>query len=580
MHTTEAVTHVPPPSHAASPPERSRGLRVGGLLQVTAALLWAPQAALIALAVNRVAMADFTTPVWPLGVGILVLGLIRAGLDAVGTRKAFLAARSKVTQLRQEATQALARTSPLAAHRTASGLAASLLAEQADAILPYHARFQPARLKASLVPPVLLVLVASLSWVAALILLLAAPLIPLFMALVGWQAKAASTAQLAEMGDMNAFLLDRLRGLATIRTLSAVDATALRLRANAENLRIRTLAVLRIAFLSSAVLELFSALGVAMVAVYVGFHLLGHLGFGAWGSRLSLGEGLFVLMLAPAFFDPLRELSAAWHDRAAGQAAEEALRRLAQVPLALPGADATADPAPRASGPPEIKVTQLGFHHAGGEGVFERLDFTVRAGERVALTGVSGRGKSTLLALLAGLAPVTTGVIQIGGTPLNAHTAAALRARMAWIGQKPHLFAASFEANITMGRADISPAAVRQAIRLAALEPVRAAHGGVIGEGGIGLSGGEAMRLALARAAAPPGADLILADEPTAHLDRATARQVREGLLALAAGRTLIIATHDLELAAAMDRIIDLDRLDTAASGLEPDPIRLNQPDR
>ncbi|MES2533856.1 MAG: ABC transporter transmembrane domain-containing protein, partial [Pseudomonadota bacterium] len=147
-----------------------------------------------------------------------------------------------------------------------------------------------------------------------------------------------SEAQMVEMGGMNAFLLDRLRGLATLRALGAVDATAERLGDAAQSLRQRTMAVLRIAFLSSAVLELFSALGVAMVAAYVGFHLLGTLPFGAWGHRLSLGEGLFVLLLAPAFFEPLRELSAVWHDRAAGEAALEALDRLAQVGEALPGA--------------------------------------------------------------------------------------------------------------------------------------------------------------------------------------------------------------------------------------------------
>src|SRR5206468_10212384 len=134
--------------------------------------------------------------------------------------------------------------------------------------------------------------VASLSWAAAAILLIAAPLIPIFMAIVGWRARAASEAQMVEMGGMNAFLLDRLRGLATLRALDAVDATAKRLGETAQSLRERTMAVLRIAFLSSAVLELFSALGVAMVAAYVGFHLLGTFEFGAWGRRLSLGEGM------------------------------------------------------------------------------------------------------------------------------------------------------------------------------------------------------------------------------------------------------------------------------------------------
>ncbi len=180
--------------------------------------------------------------------------------------------------------------------------------------MPYLSRFKPARLRASVVPFVMLAVVLPLSWAAALVMLVALPLIPVFMALIGWRAQAASEAHLKEMGSMNGFLLDRLRGLATIRALGAVDMTALRLRASAETLKDRTMAVLRIAFLSSAVLELFSALGVAMVAVYVGFHLLGTLEFGTWGVPLNLSDGLFILILAPAFFEPMRDLSAVWHD--------------------------------------------------------------------------------------------------------------------------------------------------------------------------------------------------------------------------------------------------------------------------
>ena len=190
--------------------------------------------------------------------------------------------------------------------------------------MPWLSRYQTAMWRVRTVPLVIALAVASQSWVVALILVVAAPLIPLFMAIVGWRAKAASQAQMVELGGMNAFLLDRLRGLSTLRALGAVDATAQRLRANAESLRERSMRVLRIAFLSSAVLELFSALGVAMVAVYVGFHLLGHLPFGSWGQTLSLGQALFVLLLAPSFFDPLRELSAVWHDRASGEAALQA----------------------------------------------------------------------------------------------------------------------------------------------------------------------------------------------------------------------------------------------------------------
>ena len=176
--------------------------------------------------------------------------------------------------------------------------------------------------------------------------------------------------------------------------------------------------------------------------------------------------------------------------------------------------------------------------------------------------GPSGSGKSTLLSLIAALAPAEAGIVRIGGIPMSEETATNLRSRISWIGQRPHFFARSLKANITMGRTGLSEEAARAAMHFAALDTVAQAQGGLsgtlIGEGAAGLSGGEALRLALARAAAAPHADLILADEPTAHLDATTAAQVTDGLLALAAGRTLIVATHDPDLAARMDRIVHL----------------------
>ncbi|QCI69089.1 thiol reductant ABC exporter subunit CydD [Phreatobacter stygius] len=542
------------------------GLRIGGWLQVAASLLWLPQAALIAQAVGRLADGGgVEAVVWPAAL-VLGLGLARAGIEAAGSRLAFRAARATLSDLRDRAVSALSAGSPLDSARPASGLAASVIAEQADTVTPYLARFQPARLRATVVPLVILAAVLPLSWTAALVLLIAAPLIPIFMALIGWRAKAASEAQMVELGGMNAFLLDRLRGLATIRGLGAVDLTARRLRANAEALRRRTMAVLRIAFLSSAVLELFAALGVAMVAVYIGFHLLGQLPFGAWGAKLDLAQGLFILLLAPAFFEPLRDVSAVWHDRAAGEAAIGALHRLSLHRLALPGAagdveSAANPPATRPAGPPAVRIEGLGFRHAGaGAAVLEDFDLTVAAGERVALLGPSGSGKSTLLALVAGLAPAGSGRISIGDVALGPETSAALRRRMAWIGQRPHIFAGSIRTNIALGRPDVTPTDVAAALKVVALDKVASARSDAeIGEGGTGLSGGEILRLALARAAADGRTDLLLVDEPTAHLDGATAAEVTDGLIAVAAGRTLILATHDPVLAARMDRIIRLE---------------------
>ena len=569
------------------------------LIHALSPLLWIPQAALLALGVARLQSdAGLSGVVWP-AAGIVVAGLLRAWLDAWSSTRMFESARSHLSLWRERAITSLSARSPLDRSRLHAGTAASVLAEQAEAILPWLTRYHGAMWRVRLMPLVILLPVAWYSWAAATVLITAAPLIPLFMVLVGWRARAASEAQWLQMSSMNAFLLDRLRGLPTLRALGSVQATARRLRASAEDLRQRTMRVLRIAFLSSAVLELFSALGVAMVAAYVGFHLLGYLEFGAWGGRLTLGEGLFILLLAPAFFEPLRELAAVWHDRAAGVAAMDALERLtgnglplldeapavrpdtekpAMDPLSstrhgrpAPGAvkpasvkaasvkPASVDPASPQRPAPGVLLTDLGFAFPNEKPVFQGFSLAVRPGEHVALVGGSGTGKTVLMSLLAGLLVPTSGRIEIDGQTLAPDTVRPLRERMAWMGQRAHVFAAPVRDNIALGRPSVDDERVRQAITQARLDTVAQAHPGIsLGEGGTGLSGGEAARLALARLMAAPEADLLLADEPTAHLDSETADQVAESLVTLARGRTLIVATHDPRLAARMDRVVQL----------------------
>lgn len=535
---------------------------------VLASLLWLPQAALLATAVQWIAEGR-AAEVGGLALGLLALGVTKAWCDGHGMRLSFDAARTQLQALRAQVVQALASSSPLDTQRVPSGQAASAVAEQAEAIVPWLSRYQTAMWRTTVVPLVLLLAVAWQSWVAALILLVAAPLIPLFMAIVGWRAQAASEAHMVQLGQMNAFLLDRLRGLTTLRALGAVDATAQRLRAHAESLRQRTMRVLRIAFLSSAVLELFSALGVAMVAVYVGFHLLGYLEFGTWHGRLSLGEALFVLLLAPSFFEPLRELSAVWHDRAAGEAALQTLQRMASGAQPLPGAqmvtNAAAAPAPEptlqpATAAARVTLQALQVQAPGAAVQLAPIHADIQPGEHVALWGASGSGKSVLLAQIAGLLPSTQGKVLVDGVPMADDTAAALRRRMAWMGQHPHVFAGSVARNISVGRLDVAAADVAPAMQLAGLGSVlQARPSSSLGEGGQGLSGGEAVRLALARlAVAAPHAGVLLVDEPTAHLDPATAAQVTQALLQLAEGRTLVVATHDPLLAARMDRVVHL----------------------
>ncbi|WP_082675858.1 thiol reductant ABC exporter subunit CydD [Pannonibacter phragmitetus] len=550
-----------PSVRAASPPAsttRPDLPRFAAALQISASLLWIPQAAAIAFAIGNIADgAPAQAAILP-ALCVFVIGILRAALERAGATRAYDAARAHLSTMRARAAAAVATRSPLDALRPSSGLVASTLTEQADAIVPYLARFQPLRISAAVVPPIILGFVFVFSWVAALALLMAAPVIPIFMALIGWQAKAASERQLTRMGNMNAFLLDRLRGLATIRAFDAVDSTALRLRANAEELRTSTMAVLRVAFLSSAVLELFAALGVALVAVYVGFHFLGELNFGAWGGKLTLAQGLFVLLLAPAFFEPLRDLSSVWHDRAAGQAGLEALDRITRGGTKIVGGPEST--AVEVSGALSVWIDGLTFRHAeSANATLSDFALSIDPGEHVAVMAPSGGGKSTLLALVAGLSSPDNGIVRLGGEPMNHASAAHLRACIAWLGQPPHIFSGTLRSNITLGRPGIGRRDVAHATEAAHIAHLAAQRGhAMIGENGAGLSGGETLRLALARAAVGIRPGLILVDEPTAHLDSVTATEITDRLLAIAEGTTLVVATHDPALAARMDRVVML----------------------
>ena len=540
-------------------------LTLGSVLQVVAASLWLVQAWVLARAIGTMA-AEKT--VWSSilfsAFLIVILGLVRYALETYGSRLSFLSARQTLTRLRAGALKALSIQSPLDKQRPVSGVAASILSEQAEAIIPYLSRYQPVLLKAVVIPGVIFFTVFFHSWLAAIILLGVMPLIPLFTRLIGYNAQKASQNQIQEIGLMNGFLLDRLRGLTTIRAFDAVDMIASRLAQTAHTVKQKTMSVLKIAFLSSAVIELFSAIGVAMVACYIGFHLLGQdLQFGVWGARLSLTQGMFILLLTPAFFEPLRELSAVWHERAAGTAAIMAMNQLSVQGLTLVGEVNNThnnDMLPYGQ-PLSVSIDKISFRYPETEKlIFNHFSLNISAGEMVALTAPSGIGKSTLLSLIAGLIPVTEGRIKIGDLTLTDQTASTIRSHTGWVGQSGYVFSGTLLDNITMGRTGISEAQVQGALSSSALvsrtdlQLTRRLE-----EGGQGLSGGELLRMALARAMLTPELGLLLVDEPTAHLDEITAKEVIQNLIAISQqGVTLIIATHDSRLLPLMDQVISL----------------------
>ncbi|MDI5983252.1 thiol reductant ABC exporter subunit CydD [Halomonas sp. M4R5S39] len=442
----------------------------------------------------------------------------------------------------------LARLGPVRLASRHSASLANQLVEQVEALDGYFARFLPQLRLALALPLLSLVVVAWLDWLAALFLLLSAPLIPLFMALVGMGAERLNREQFAAVARLSGHFIDRVRGITTLQLFGRTREATAEVHAAADDYRRLSMRTLRLAFLSSAVLEFFASVAIAVVAIYVGFGLLGYIDYGP-SSELTLFSGLLVLLLAPEFFQPLRTLSQHYHDRAAALGAADGLVALlaeAPDPVRAEGHR----PAP--AGPGElVRLAAVTVAYPGRGAVLGPLDLVVRRGEVLVVTGPSGAGKSTLLQLLAGFVGPGTGERRL-----------AEGLSFAWMDQRPLLIQGSLADNLRLAAPDADEPAMLAALGRAGLgELVAGLPRGLataLGERGVGLSGGQAQRLALARVFLSP-APLVLLDEPTASLDADTEARVVEALAELAgAGRSLVIATHHPALMALGDRRLEL----------------------
>jgi ATP-binding cassette subfamily C protein CydD len=439
------------------------------------------------------------------------------------------------------------------ARRDSDATLASRLGEQTDALLPWYREHLPARALALFQPLAILVVVFSRDWLAGTLLLLTAPLIPLFSALVGFGTASLAEDQEQRLTRLGNHYLDRIRALTSLRLLRRVEAETESVTAAAEAYRRTSMRILRIAFLSSAVLEFFSAIAIATLAIYIGLALLGHIGFGPADS-LGFQSGLMVLLLAPEFFQPLRRLAAGYHDRAGALAVVPALREL--VSGHSPTSSRHNSPHSAATEAPALQAHRLQMGWPGtDQTMLGPVDLHIRSGEWVAITGPSGSGKTLLAGTLLGWIAPVGGRIFLGQKPLDA-AVGHYRRQTGWIGQNSRLLAGSLRLNLDPGQRH-SPARIRWALAQVGLDdlPDKLELGlhTHLGERGAGLSVGEAQRMALARALLDDVRFMVL-DEPTASLDPDNEQLILACLRRLAGHCTVIMTTHSQPAAEAADR--------------------------
>ncbi|MDO4698119.1 MAG: cysteine/glutathione ABC transporter permease/ATP-binding protein CydD [Pasteurellaceae bacterium] len=458
-------------------------------------------------------------------------------------RVGFQAGKQLRLHLRQQIIDKLSTVGPMSIAQRPAGSWATVMLEQVENIHNFYARYLPQQFLSVITPLVILAFVFPLNWAAGLILFLTLPLLPIFMILVGFKASEANQRNIGVLARLSGQFLDSLKGLETIRLFGQADAQTEQIYQRTEDFRTSTMDVLKMAFLSSAVLEFFTAISIAVMAVYFGFSYLGELAFGAYGLPVSLFIGFFCLMLAPEFYQPLRELGVFYHDKAAAIGAAESIEDFLNQTVLTQAQGQKSLP----NQPLVIEAKACVILSPQGNALTEPLNFRLQAQQHIALVGQSGAGKTSLMNMLLGFLPYQ-GSVQINGVELRELKMDEWRAVLAWVGQNPQLMKGTLRENILLGNPTATETAIEQALRDSKADEFvhRLGLDSEIHDANLGISGGQAQRIAIARALLRPY-QLLLLDEPTASLDLQSEQQVLQALHNLNREQTTLMITHRIE---------------------------------
>ena len=491
-----------------------------------------------------------------------------------GMRAIILWAREKIgfqsgqllrNHIRQKILDKIHLVGPATINQKPAGSWASIMLEQVENLHNFYARFLPQQSLSGIVPVVILIAVFPLNWAAGLILMITAPLVPVFMILVGIAAADSSQKNMETLARLSAQFLDRLRGLETLRLFNRTSEQTEHIENSTEDFRETTMDVLKLAFLSSAVLEFFTSISIALMAVYFGFSYLGQIEFGSYNTPLTLFTGFFCLILAPEFYQPLRDLGAYYHDRAAGIGAADAIVDFLESDyLTVHQNEKTIS----LESAVEISAENLVVLSTQGSALTKPLNFQIPANHNVALVGQSGAGKTSLMNVILGFLPYE-GSLKINGQELRESNLSDWRKHIAWVGQNPLLLQGTIKENLLLGDIQTSDEKIHRALSHAqATEFIdKLGLDYEIKDGGLGISVGQAQRLAIARALLRKDS-LLLLDEPTASLDAQSENLVLQALNEMSCYQTTLMITHRIEDLKQCDQIFVMQQGEIVQQGI------------
>ncbi|MCE7613804.1 cysteine/glutathione ABC transporter permease/ATP-binding protein CydD [Vibrio fluvialis] len=479
----------------------------------------------------------------PYFVGLAVTIAIRAGCSWARELAGFRAGQQIRIYIRQLIFDKLRALGPAYIKGKPAGAWATLTLEQVENMHDFFARYLPQMSLSVLIPFVILIVVFPVNWAAGLIFLITAPLVPLFMALVGIKAADAGRKNFKALQRLSGHFYDRLQSMTTIRLFDRTGAETEQMKGASEVFRKRTMDVLRIAFLSSAVLEFFTSISIAITAVYFGFSFIGELNFGGYGASVTLFAGIFVLVLAPEFYQPLRDLGTFYHAKQQAVGAAESIVEFLNIDVSQ--VQSGAQTLPEMQGV-EIVARDLEVFSPEGKRLVGPLTFTLNSQQTTALVGPSGAGKTSLINAILGFMPYR-GSLSINGIELSELDHAHWRKQISWVGQNPLLVHGTIRDNVTLGKSNIADAQVQAVLESSFAAEFVSKHGldYPISDRSGGLSVGQAQRLALARAMLQNGQFWLL-DEPTASLDARSEQLVMQGLNQQITHKTALLVTHQL----------------------------------